>query len=372
MAVYIFVAISTTLFAWSAEKAKSRHARFVFLCMIIIIFCFFAAFRDIKVGTDTSNYGLPTFQGALHHSLFVFTDPEVYSNWGFLYKVIAWFASNVFGSFQAFLFAIEMCACIPVVFAGRKLAGKNFPILIALYAIFFYPYSFNLIRQSVAMSFLLPAIYALEKNRRRLFLIWIIIGYLFHSSAVVGLLLLPFYAATKSGKLSFATKAVLISGASLAAIAAAPTTLNLMAHLLPHYSAYLDGGSQIIGGHGYRNTIEMFFGFVSVLLLWLLFRPKGGVQLDSVLIRRIEVSILLVCFGVIVTAVSVYSISMGRLGLYFFLFFILLVPSCVEAIPGSKERLFLSAFAVIILAFISIDTFVVTGQGEVFPYVFGL
>lgn len=370
MIVYILVAIGTTIFAWASTKASSRVLQAIFLCMILFTFGLVAALRDISVGTDTGYYGYLTFEQAIYYPFLTFISPQVYSSWGMLYKAVAWLVSNVFGSFQALLFAIELCATAPVVFAGRKLAGKSFPLLIALYAVYFYPLSFNLIKQSIAIGFLLPAYYELERNKIGFFFFWILVACLFHSSAAFGLLLFPFYMVTKAGKMSLGAKSALVLAFSSAVVFAVPFLLNLFAHYLSHYSAYLDGGSQTISGHGYRNTVEMLTGFLAVILLWAMFKIKNSDPTDSLMSRRIGATALLVAFSVIVTSLSTYSISMGRIGLYFFLFFVLFVPTCKESIPGNKERLFFSTFAVLTLALISIDTYAITGQGEVVPYVF--
>lgn len=165
MTVYVLVSLMSTFLAWVSVKTSSRVVRYATLGLLIFVFCYFASVRDMSVGSDTSFYGYPTFQGAIRYPFLTFVSSGVYSSWGFLYKVIAWVVSNFVGSFQALLFAIELCVAAPIVFAGRKLAGKHFPILIALFAIYFYPLSFNLMRQCIAMSFLLPAYYALEKKK---------------------------------------------------------------------------------------------------------------------------------------------------------------------------------------------------------------
>ena len=372
MAVYIFVPIVTALLAWASDKTNSRVFRYFLLGIIIFIFCYFASMRAMSVGSDTSYYGYPTYQGAIKYPFLTYISPQVYSSWGFLYKVLAWVSSNIFGSFQSLLFVIELCTVAPVVFAGRKLAGKSFPLLIGLFAIYFYPLSFNLMRQCIAMSFLLPAYCALEKKNTWLFLAWVLVAYLFHSSGIIGLLLFPLYAITKPGKMSFTSKAVLVLMFSLAGIIAVPYILNLVAHLLPHYSAYLDGGSRLVSGHGYRNTIEMGFGFLAVFMLAQLLKSRKRIEPESIVYRRFASVSLIVVFGVVVTGLSPYSVALGRAGLYFFFFFILLGPTCKDLILRDKERQFFSIFCVVIMILIALDTFVITGQNNVVPYLFSV
>lgn len=85
-------------------------------------------------------------------------------------------------------------------------------------------------------------------------------------------MLLPFYWVTKPSEMSLLGKSVLVLLFSCVGVLIVPYALNLVAHLLPHFSAYLDGGNRLVSGHGYRNAIEMGFGFLSVFILGQLFR----------------------------------------------------------------------------------------------------
>ncbi len=371
MTIYFCIAGITTLLAWISEKVKSQKLAWVLLGSVVLIFCFFAAVRDPSVGTDTTYYGYPTYHSALTYDFFTFIGPTVYSGFGFLYKVVTWIASNLLGTFQGFLFVLELCIVLPVVIVGRKTAKGHLALVVALFALYFYPLSFNLIRQSIAMSFLLLAYWGLDRDNLKSYFIWLIIAVLFHTTALSGLLLLGVYWIAKLGCISTAAKVFLFFGFAICIVCAMPLFLNIFTQFFSHFDTYMSGGALYVVGRGLRSVFEFFFVLIGLFILGTAFRARERFARDNFVPRRIEMLVLVALFGVVVNGISLYSIAIGRLAMYFLYFFILLVPSYIELIPGKLEKLFFAAFAIFAFALVSFDTFAITGQCEVVPYVFG-
>lgn len=371
MTIYFCIAGITTLLAWASEKVRSQKLEWVLLGSVVLVFCFFASARDMSVGTDTTYYAYPTYCGASTYDFLTFVGPTVYSSFGFLYKVITWISANFIGTFQGFLFLIELCIVLPVVVVGRKIAKGHLALAVALFALYFYPLSFNLIRQAIAMSFLLLAYWGLDRGSLKSYFIWLLVAVLFHVTALSGLLLLGVYWIAKSSRFSTAAKIFLFFGFAIITVCSMPLLLRIATNYFTHFDTYMSGGARAIVGSGSRSLIEFLFTFIALFILCGLFSKRKRFSRDRFVSKRVEMLVLLVLFGVIVNGISLYSITIGRLAMYFIYFAILLIPTCIEFIPGKSEKLFVAAIAILAFALISIDTFEITGQCEVVPYIFG-
>ena len=370
MTFYFCIAGITSFLAWTSEKVKSQKLRYTLLGVVVLIFCLVAALRNVTVGRDTSYYGYPTYEEALKYDFLSFMDPNFYPSWGFFYKLVAWVTSNLFGTFQAYLFVAELCVVLPVVVVGCKVSKGNIPLVVALFALYFYPYSFNLIKQSIAMSFLLFAYLGLDRGNLKCYFIWLIVAALFHTSALCGLLLLGVYYIAKCERISTAKKLFSFAIFSILAVFVMPFVLNMIAQYFSHYSLYVGDGTLVVKGHGYRSIFERTFTLIVLFILGSVFNTQGNFPQCRTVSRRTEVLLLTTLFGVVITGISFYSLNLGRVALYFVYFSILLIPLYAKLIPKKNDRMLFSVVAVFLFALISIDTFAITGQCEVVPYVF--
>lgn len=370
MAIYLLITVSTVGIAAIVDAINNHAGKVILMTMIIAIFCYFAAARDITIGTDTAGYGYATFRGARAYSLSVFLSNHVYSNWGFLYKFVTWIASNLFGTFAAMLFAIELCVVVPVVIVGYKFTNCHLALVVALFSLYFYPLSFNLMRQFMAMGFLLVAWYDLDRKKTIGYFIWLVIAILFHSSAILGLLIFVIDLIARPGKTPYKYKACLFILISLIGLLLLPNALNVIAPFLPHYGAYIMDSTVAISGHGYRDAVEYCAAFAILYVLAKVLVGRKNLDYNSAAYEKARRLLLITLFGVIVTGISPFSVHLGRVGTYFLYFVNLLIPTAADLIPGKSEQFFFMAVSIAVMALLALDLYVITGQNEVFPYVF--
>lgn len=370
MAMYLLIAAVTTCMAAIVDKMDNRAGKVTLMVAISVIFCFFAGARSITVGTDTASYGYPTFLATREYSLATFLSNQTYLSWGILYKLVTWIASNTFGTFESMLFAIELCTVVPVVVIGYKYTDHHLVLVIALFSLYFYPLSFNLMRQLIAMGFLLVAWYALDHKKMIGYFIWLVVAILFHSSAVLGLMLLVIELVARPSKIPYKRKALFFIAASIVCVLLLPYVLNAIAPFLPHYGAYMIDSKYAIRGHGYRNLAELVFVLIILCSLCHCFVGREFINRPQVVRERVEKLLLVVVFGVIVTGITPFSVYLGRVGLYFLYFAILLMPNILDLFLDKKQRLIFATVSIAVVAFLSLDLFVITGQHEVIPYVF--
>ena len=103
-------------------STKTKNVLGPYARIRIVLPCLVAAFRDETIGTDLTVYGTYVYQGTQHVSLFhainVYSDNPV----GFV--TYAWLINLVHGSFQIYLFGIELLIILPTYLCFKYFAQK--------------------------------------------------------------------------------------------------------------------------------------------------------------------------------------------------------------------------------------------------------
>lgn len=152
--------------------------------------CFLAGVRDANIGTDVYTYAIWMFQNALHADLFGFLQSEASiaaSGW----NAMTWFAANITGSFEAYLFIIEALCIVPIYFCLKRFAPGAEWAGIAVWLLLFYALSLNLMRQSIAIAFVFYSFSFIKDRSLIKFVACIIVAMLFHQTAAIGFALYP-------------------------------------------------------------------------------------------------------------------------------------------------------------------------------------
>lgn len=159
------------------------------LQLILISFLIFVVgFRSLHVGTDTENYYLFYYR--------IINDYNLESRYEPLYQLINYLVVKLQLGFEWVTFLSSVLTIIPLYFAFNK--SSRFPIFswFVYIAFCYYFQSFNIMRQSIAMSWVLLAICYLDSNKsffdkdsNRKTIIFTSIAILFHYTAILVLLI---------------------------------------------------------------------------------------------------------------------------------------------------------------------------------------
>lgn len=188
MIIYLLVFIVSLYFT----KVANQYSRqYILHLLAFILPVILLTYRDVSVGTDTSHYYDIYSTCASFNSLFdylVSTRLEV----GF--ASVTFFLSKFNVSIYGVFFTYAILTVLPVYLGAVKLKENVSPTFVmALYYLMFYQYSFNIVRQSIAMSFVfLSAVMLFKKNTRMTFFYWIV-AILFHNTSFVFLVYLLLY-----------------------------------------------------------------------------------------------------------------------------------------------------------------------------------
>ncbi|QQT53187.1 EpsG family protein [Sphingobacterium multivorum] len=151
-----------------------RKSAFLLIISFLVLLLY-AGFRGENVGTDTPQY--------YNHFLYVRAGVDLVTEplWKFLLQSVVFFK----GDFHTVLLISSSITLLPIFFVIFRLSPYPLLSIFFYVALYYYFYSFNIIRQSIALSFGLLSIYFYFEKKSFLFIISVIIAVMFHYSAVI-------------------------------------------------------------------------------------------------------------------------------------------------------------------------------------------
>src|SRR5690554_876203 len=171
---YNFILLSSTFFVWLSEKMRHKLDRW-FLLGIAFLLVFVPAAIRYDIGTDYVNY-LAIYEGTSATKTlepYKFKEP--------LFYFFNWFLRSIGAHFQ-WMFATF--AFIFTAVAFKAYPKKNAWLLHFLFFSMLWFFSFNGMRQAVALSWCLLALFNFFDKRYFWFFLLTIIGSTFHQSAL--------------------------------------------------------------------------------------------------------------------------------------------------------------------------------------------
>lgn len=201
MAIYVFTFAISTLFFKLADYVK-KEQRICVDSIAIILLCLLAGFRAQSIGTDTAGYIQPMIKGAIssenikdffQYSWISGFSTKTVLNYEIGYTLFVYFISSLFKSIVVTQSALELLAILPIYFAIRE--KKDIPIWLGMlvFMLQFYNGSFNLIRQTIAMAFMLLGVTYWINDKRKKFVISFVCAVLFHTSGLIGIIIIVLY-----------------------------------------------------------------------------------------------------------------------------------------------------------------------------------
>lgn len=180
--IYIVLWLLLLIFS-ILHKERIWAKTFISALALILVF----ALRSDNVGIDTTNYHR-IFEGIIYNS----TDYD--------YIERGWFYLNLFVGaylkldFSFLLFIVALLIIIPIVYVAKKATWNPFLVLFLFHSLSFYTTGFNIMRQTLAMSFVLLFYYFIIEKRYINAWLFLIIACFFHVSSIFAVVIfLPNY-----------------------------------------------------------------------------------------------------------------------------------------------------------------------------------
>lgn len=339
MATYILVLIIGLL----AKRIKNGRK---FFCISTgIMYFFISALRSSNVGGDSFNYRYAfellagkNFDFAFHYSS---NDPLFYVFLSFIGK----FTSN-----YTILFTIVAAIfCFSVWYYIYKYSYDPTLSVIVLLAFNLYQFSLTGMRQTIAMSFVVFAMIAINQKRKFSPYALIVLGSLFHASAITFLIIpiLRHFPITKQ-KIKYVVP------------------LLIMFFLFRNKIASLFIG--MISERGYEIDL-VGSGFVMMLVIFILYIMMVTFvyeysDYDKNYHIQYWIATVAVFFEILVTTQAIFF----RIAFYFLLVFITLIPNIVHHTRNKNTRILLSIGLYIVLSIQYL--FFTLGSSYILPYTF--
>ena len=309
---------------------NTKKQSFYLFVSFVILFVL-AAFRDVSVGTDTVGYEM------LFNRLVNGIDIRQEFGWVYLNKLIIYFG----GGFNYVLILASLLALIPVFYVSKKYSVNPMLSIFLYYSFYIYLQSFNIMRQTIAVGFVLVAYtFLLRKAYMNYFLI-VILASFFH---ITSLLCLPMVFVNKIPD-KIPVYLILIFGSLFLGTFLGNFIMNKAAFLFG-YLHYLDKFDSGVG-------IGLFIVLVNVFSVFVIFTVK---ERDT-LFKMFIVYIVFVNLAV--------AVPFGyRIIFYFTIVQILFLPKFIKSNRFSIKKVVL--IIVILYGYLCFSRSV--GSGEVIPY----
>ena len=190
MVPYIIVFSITSFFTYLASrslKENKKNKGIIYIILSILVLSVFVALRNDDIGKDIPVYVLPQYNWAKA------LDFLQYMNVGTMeygYKVFVYIITLIFNDYHWILFFLEAIVCTNIYFFAYKQRNSlSIMVIIYLYLCLCYNDTFTMMRQYVAISFILLSImYLLERKYINTFILFLL-AISFHTTAIISVII---------------------------------------------------------------------------------------------------------------------------------------------------------------------------------------
>ena len=171
--LYILCLLSVLLLSYIADKRERKI--YIFLCALIL--SAFCGLRSVGTGVDTKNYY--NFLSYIRGSGIGFG-----SDIGF--SVVSYFLMGIFDNpYYPLLFFATITNFLIVYRLWDFRNEASLSLMLMLYMVVYYPYTFNIVRQFLAISLVFWATRYIEREEYKKYIIFNILATTFHTSALM-------------------------------------------------------------------------------------------------------------------------------------------------------------------------------------------
>ena len=236
---------------YSKKRLEDYYLKIMFGLMFIL-----SAFRSYSVGTDTKNY-LSHYYDVCSNGLEAIQRINFETGYEILMYVTS-FLNN-----PRVLFCIlSAIICFGYYRLIKKYSTNVFFSTFLFISLYIYALTFNIVRQFIAIIFIIEFVMELNKGEWRKSIVWLFIASLFHKTALIMVIFYPFMCLKKLVKnpKEFERILIILLGISVFAI---DLGLKMISIIIPKYQYYLDDDKHI----SEMISNEFLFSFSIVLIL---------------------------------------------------------------------------------------------------------
>ena len=188
LATFMVSGILAALGSRFRRSGESNHLSYAFFALAVLLPSILAGCRDYSIGTDTNGYVRHLFATALNSRDIGQYITEQIDRYELGYLLLTFLSARITPDMHFLLFLAEaIILSVMIVSIVRTSLGNGVGTAFSTYLILHYNESFNLVRQSMAIAFIMLAVSYLLNKQYGKYVISILVATTFHSSGVIGL-----------------------------------------------------------------------------------------------------------------------------------------------------------------------------------------
>ena len=344
----IYILFLTIIFDKNDKKNKT-YLGLAFLGLFLV-----SALRSYKVGIDTSAY-VNFYNNMKYYTFHGLLDARNEIGFGVLCKILYMINHN-----SQFLLVVTSFIINYSVYRFIKKYSNNYAISVFCYVFINYYFIYmNIMRQGLALAVMLFAYDALKKNKNLFFILLVIFASLFHSSALLCLILLPINKTEFNKKQRYLIIPIFILfflfGNKIFGLLS-----SVSGDFLGRYDAY--AGSKFDVSNYFGTFIAFLFHFFVYFISS--FKIEIGENEEEITYMK-----KLLILGLLICVLGIRVNILNRLYSYFLIYEIIWIPKVLEKAGKNKQILGLILSLVLISYWLIIMVYRPEWYGVV-PYSF--
>ncbi len=186
MFFYLFIFIISTYFIQTGSKCKGSQQP-IMVSMGVILLAIVATFRSNDVGTDTSTY-IELYDSIIYDESI---NPVLMMSQTDPFFILSCFISEHLGEYQ-FIFFLYSVLTYSFLYAALNKYKRYLPVWLGFifFLFLFYNASLNIMRQILALTFVLWSTTFLFEGKKKKFFILALLSICFHLTAILGCIII--------------------------------------------------------------------------------------------------------------------------------------------------------------------------------------
>jgi len=317
------------------HDCKTQKIIYSFLCFLL--FGLVIGLRGVSVGADTKNYILTYYFDVLDNGVFTKNVEGI----EILLRIIAWFCQLFTKDYQFFLFLTGMLTSFLFVNYIYH-SSNNIAMSCVIFAGMFFVQSLNLMREWLAIGFLLNSYLCLKKGNKCLFIVLFILAFLTHNTAIC-FIIIPIIEKAKNKKIAFIITIII----SILLIAFSSYFFDLLVTIFPKYYGYIYNDFFI--NESAFNIKDVIYILILIAFLYFMVFKKNYFSNDEY--NQYYLYSIVLFVSIIFSLFGQKNYMFHRLVFYYSVFLIVSIPNLIEKMQFKV----LVYFVLVIAMFIMLD-----------------
>lgn len=352
--IYSLVFLWTVFFSkFIPQNNKNYSLLFgVSLILLLPILCV-GGFRDITIGSDTQAYPIQAYYFVQQNNkLMDYFSTNIEALYLLTAYVVYHFISTDFSALLFVTNAIIIC----VFYIGLLNLRKSISIEVSLliFLCLFFNMFLSLQRQGLAMAFVFLGLTYMMKKKLLLTALCILVGFFYHKSAIISVLCIPILYYQKA----IVNKYILLGIALFVAFFSIALNYLTTFDAFEKYDTYGKGGDY---SEGAFSLSELVLRIVLLGVFWF------GVEKKYKDNRYFSYLTILLC-DFMINLLQLKSAFVGRLGYYFYMCYIFIIPQYIFNRSINKNKFFYKLLVLFIVIVYWFLIYIYKDAGSTYQY----